>query len=179
MSFGEFALGGTASILQGMGTYIAADKKAKSDRKWQEYNNKMVRLQDGLNQNSLTTNENMLKERAQTKKVQIQMSEYSTTASAEVAAAASGTVGRSVDMVLFDIGRNAAGARARVDKDTSLQEDQIEQQRLQSALAAETSINYKSIPGPSAATAMLGVAADLGKLWKSTGAETDVKGWFK
>lgn len=156
--FGANAFKGFGDALGAVGGFIAAQRKAESDRKWQAYNNKMVRLQDAQNQNSITTNENMRKERKATQVMQVQMSERATSASAEVAAASTGTIGRSVNMVLFDIGRNAASARQAIEKDDDWQDAQTDNQRLQSAMQAEMQVDLRQIPGPNPATMMLGVA---------------------
>lgn len=168
MSFGAMEMMGTGSILTNIGSYITASKKAESDRKWQDYTNKMTRLINAQNQNSLTTNENMMHERQQVSRMNVAKSEYSTEASAEVAAAATGTVGRSVNMVLFDIARNAAGARSRIDRDENFQEAQIDNQRQQSEMQTAQQIDTRYIPDPNPATAMLGIASDMGKLWRLT-----------
>ena len=161
MAFGANAMGGLFQGFQAIGSFIAAGKKAESDRQWQEYNNKMTRLQDAQNQNALTTNENMRKERKHAQLMQVQKSETATKASAEVSAAATGTIGRSVNMVLFDIGRNAANARTAIEKDDKQQDAQTDNQRMQSAMQTELQLDLRHIPGPSPATLMLGIGGGL------------------
>lgn len=164
MSFGANAMSGATSIFQSIGSFIAAGKKAESDRKWQDYNNRMTRLQDAQNQNALTSNENMRKERKHVQLMQVKMSETATKASAEVSAASTGTIGRSVNMVLFDVGRNAARARSSIEKDDDWQDAQTDNQRMQSAMQTELQLDLRSIPGPSAASLMLGIGSGLVKM---------------
>lgn len=156
--FGSKAFQGVGDALGSIGSFIAESRKAEADRKWQAYNNAMVRLQDGQNQNSITTNENMRKERKATQVMQVQMSERATAASAEVSAAATGTTGNSVRAVLFDIGRNAARARQQIEKDDDWQDMQTDQQRLSSAMSAEMNVDLRQIPTPNPTTMMLGIA---------------------
>lgn len=179
MALPMFAMQGVASVLTQYGSHVAASKKAEQDRLWQAYNNKMTRLQNSMNQNSLTTNENLARERREVQKMQIQRSEMATTASAEVSAAAAGTTGRSVDMVLNQIARNAATARGNLEQDAKNQEMQIDNQRMQSNFSTEMQIDYKRIPDPDPATMLLGITSDLGKLWKSNDMSSVTANWFK
>jgi thymidine phosphorylase len=155
-----------ASLATTIGGFIAASKQAKSDKKWQKYNNAMVRIQEGMNQNALTTNENIMREQHLEKIFNIQKSQLATTASVEVQAAASGTIGRSVNHVLFDVARNAAQARQRADEEFEYQKVGIDSQRINSAMNAQLSLDLRKISGPSPITAALGFLGDLGKLSK-------------
>ena len=151
------ALGG----LQEFGSFIAASQKAASDRKWQAYNNKMTRLQDAQNNNALTANERMRKERKHAQVMQVQKSEYATLASAEVAAAASGTVGRSVNAVMFGVKKNAAAARKAIERDDELQDIQTDQNRLQSAMQTAMALDLRAIPRPNPASLLLGIGSSI------------------
>jgi len=157
VAFGATAMSGMMDVFGKLNSFITASKQAKQDRLWQEYNNKMVRLQDGMNQGIITTNDLMRKDRKQTQLMQIAKSEAAVTASAEVSAASTGTVGRSVNAVLFDIGRNASNARVAVERDDDLQDVQSQNQRMQSALGAQLQIDHKKINGPSPASLLLGL----------------------
>ena len=159
--FSSNAWQGGFQALQAFGSYIAANKKAAADRKWQAYNNKMTRLQDAQNQNAITTNELMRKERKQEQLINIQKQERETLASAEVSAAASGTIGRSVNMVLFDINRNAAAARGAVERDDQYQDVVTDNQRMQSAMQTELQMDLRQITGGSASSLMLGLGSAL------------------
>ena len=144
-----------------IGGFIAKSKQAKSDKRWQKYNNAMVKLQDSMNQNVLTTNENISREATLEKRFQIRRSEYQTTATATVAAAASGTIGRSVNSVLHDIHKNAAEADANAAQDFELQKLQIDEQRKQSGMSAQMQLDLREIRGPSPIALALGIAASF------------------
>jgi len=159
--WGSLGMQAVASAAKQYGNYQVAAAQAKQDRMWQAYNNKMVKLQNAMNQNAITTNENMSRDRVKQQMFNIEMSEMSTKASAEVSAAASGTVGRSVDMVLMDIGRNAARKRGSIERDQDMQEVVLDNQRIQSDMQTQMQLNLKSIPSPSAGTAILGFATDM------------------
>lgn len=160
-SFGSNAMSGLTGIFQSVGSFIAAGQKAESDRKWQDYNNKMTRLQDAQNQNAITTNWNMRKERKVMQLQQVRLSENATSATVEVNAAASGTIGRSVTMALKEVSRNGARARAAIEKDDQQQDAQSDNQRLQSAMQTEMQLDLRHIPGPSPASLMLGLGTGL------------------
>lgn len=157
----DLALSGAQSLIkQGM-SYHAASVKAKSDRQWQAYKNAMTKLADANNQNAITTNENMLEKRVANQRFQIARSEYITEGAAEASAAASGTSGRSVDMVVFDIERNASMQQGNVTADLEAQYVQHDEQRRNSAFQAATQQDYTFIPSPNPATYALGFATDM------------------
>lgn len=170
MAWADLAIGGVKSF----GSFIVAAREAKNRRKWQAYNNAMVNIQAGQNQNALTINENMLRERSAEEAFLIRRSEYITKASAEVAAAATGTTGRSVQMVMFDIGRNAAVADRDRQRDLDLQLLQIDESRKQVQLQAKMSMDLSDNPGPNPFSAMLGFlgenAGSIRELFKGTAA---------
>jgi len=140
--------------------YTQARKQAVQDKKWQLYNNTMVSIQDAGNQNAITVNENLAREKASRDAFAVKKSAYQTKASAEVAAAASGTTGRSVDIALYDIGRSEALMLDQIGKDLSAQYMQFDQQRQGSAMSAKLSKDFRGVPMPSPATYMLGFATD-------------------
>lgn len=157
----DLALSGAQSLIkQGM-SYDAASKKAKADRQWQAYKNAMTKLADANNQNAITTNEVLLEERVANQRFQIERSEYTTSAQAEAAAAATDTGGRSVDMVVFDIERNASMAQANVTSDLEAQYAQHDEQRRNSAFQAVMQQDHTYIPSPNLATYALGFATDM------------------
>ena len=162
MAWTQDQLGQTGiGFAQQIGGFIAASKQAKADKAWQKYNNKMVRLQDAMNQNALTTNENIQREATLEKRFGIRVSEYKTIASATVVAAASGTVGRSVNSVLFDVHRNAAHADALAAQDFEYAKLQIDEQRRQSSMQAQLNLDLRKIQGPSPIGLALGLVGTV------------------
>lgn len=158
--------GGLAALRTGM-QYSQAKEDAAAKKAWQDYKNTMVRLSDATNQNILTTNANLAYDNSQLQAFAIERSEYLTTAQAEVAAAASGTGGRSVNDVLFDVERNATMAQSRRKADLEAQYLQIDNQRQQSHFQAAMQMDYSPIPEPNPATYMLNFASDAYKLYRS------------
>ena len=159
--------GGLAALRTGM-SFMDADKTAKQKKVWQEYKNTMLKLSGANAQNTFTTNENIARESSAEQAFQIERSEYITSAQAEVAAAASGTEGRSVNAVMFDIERNAASAQSRRKQDLSNQYRQIDAQRQNSEWQVATQMDYSPIPEPNPATYMLNFAGDMHKLYRSS-----------
>lgn len=156
--------GAIGSIGSQIGNFIAASKQAKADRAWQKYNNAMVRIQDGQNQNVLTTNENIAREANLEKRFGIRRTEYMTAATARVAAAASGTIGRSVNSVMHDIHKNAAEADRLTAQDFEMQKLEIDNQRRQSSMQAALSLDLRKIQGPSPVALALGIAGTFADL---------------
>lgn len=169
MAWSEFAINGIVGGAQAIGSYLIQSKQAKSQKKWQEYNNKMTRLQDGVNQNNITTNQNMAVERQVRESYNLRIAEYQTEAKAEVAAAAVGAEGNSVDMVLRDISTNETRAQSALKRDLNYQMIGYQNQRQASALQTQLQIDNTQIPKPNLAASLLqwggGVAVDY---WKST-----------
>lgn len=174
MSIGLSAIQGGLQLVSVLGSHKAAKEKAKSDKAWQEYNNKMVRINDALNQNTLTTNQNMRKERTAMQRLQLQRSEYATSAKVEVSAASTGTVGNSVNAALRDVRNNAAEQQEQLDRDGVWQDLQIQNQRMLSTFQADSAVDLRTIPTPSSASLMLGLAKvgldnrdTISSLWSS------------
>ena len=158
--------GGLAALRQGM-AYSTAKKDAETKQKWQDYKNTMVSLSNANNQSTLNMNEAMATENSAKQAFAIERSEYLTSAQAEVSAAASGTAGRSVNAVMFDVERNATMAQTRRKSDLDAQYLQIDNQRTQSAFQAASAHDYSPIPMPNPATSMLNFATDMTKLYRS------------
>lgn len=168
-TWGSVFMRGLPGAVGSLVGYITASQDAKQQRKWQAYNNALVRLQNAQNQNAITTNEGMATERASEAEYAIRKSEYITKGSAEVSAAATGTIGRSVDLVLFDIGRNAAKASADKARDLGYQMLGFQQQRESSNLQTEMNIDRASIPGPNPADMVMGLTTPFAEAYKYYG----------
>lgn len=168
-TWGSIFMKGLPGAVGSVVNFITASQDAKVQRKWQAYNNALVRLQNATNQNALTVNEGMTIERASEAEYAIRKNEYSTKASVEVAAAATGTTGRSVNAVLFDVGRNAARASADKSRDLDYQLLGFQQQREQSNLQTEMQIDHSRIPGPNPADVVMGLTTPFVDAWKGYG----------
>lgn len=161
MAFSVDILSGGLQLVDTFNSYITASANRKVQQKWQEYNNAMVRFQNAQNQNGITTQELIRKESKGAKLLQIQKSERSTLAQAEVSAATTGTVGRSVNMQLFDIQRNAADARANIETTDDYQDIVTQTQRWQSTIAAEMQMDRRPLPSAGSSAALLGIGSTL------------------
>ena len=165
MSWAEWQINGAVGGMQAVGSFIQKSRQAKSDRAWQKYNNTMTRIQNGVNQNNITTNQNMALERKVRESFNLRVAKYQTEAKAEVAAAAVGAEGNSVDMVMRDIQQNESRMQANLDKDFEYQRAGFQQQRQSSALQTEMQIDYRQIPKPSIAQDLLKWGAETGTEW--------------
>lgn len=161
----DFQLQAGLSGMKAIGSFIVNRRQYKSEKAWQDYNNKMTRLQNAGNQNNLTQNEGMLIERTVREKYNTAISRYKTSASATVAAAAVGAEGNSVDMVLVDIARNESRAQQRIQQDFEYNIQGIRNQQQQSNLQTEMQIDYKQLPEPSIATSLLDWGAKAATSW--------------
>lgn len=161
----DWQVNGITGGLKAVGSFILQSRQAKSDRKWQEYNNKMTRLQDGVNQNNINLNQNMAVERQVREQYQLRMAEYQTSSKAEAAAAAVGAEGNSVDKVLLEISQNESRAQASMRTDMNYQMVGFQNQRQSSALQTAMQIDYTQIPKPNLAQSLLSWGADTAAGW--------------
>lgn len=153
------------SIAQGITSFIGKARQAADERAWQEYNNRMTRIADGQNQNSITTNHNMAIERSTIQGFEISKSSYETRAKVEAAAAALGAEGGSLNQTLFAVDRNAAAAQHNRKFDLEAQIAGFENQRRTSSFQAIQQIDHSPIPGPNPISAMLGIGANAFSTW--------------
>lgn len=145
-----------ASLAGTLGGFIASSIQRKSDAAWARYNNAMLMIQNGVNQNVITTNENIKREQMLQKRFAIERSRYSTTSSTEVAAAATGTIGRSVNSVLFDVQRNAQLADEQNTREFEYVKVSADQDRLTSSLHTQLSMDLSKM-GRGETNRMLGL----------------------
>jgi hypothetical protein len=162
----DLAVSGVSSLVKQGVSYMQADADAKSKRAWQAYKNAMTKLADANNQNAITTNERLMEERISKQRFNINRSEYMTSAMAEASAAAEGTGGRSVNMVQFDVERNASMQQANLTADLEAQYVNADNQRMNSAFQAASSMDMSFIPSPNLATYALGFGNDIMKSYK-------------
>lgn len=155
------------SFASQIGGFIAASKQAKADKAWQKYNNTMTKLSNSINQDVLTTNENIQRRATLQKRASIRKSEYTTLASASVAAAASGTIGRSVNSVMHDIKRNAALADAQAAEEFEMVKVETDNQRMQASMQTQMSLDLRKIQGPNPIALALGLMGSAQDLWQS------------
>lgn len=172
MAWSDMAFEGVGSLLQNGASFLVARQKAKSDKQWQDWRNKIVRLSNAKNQNSITTNTQLALQRAALTQEAIRKSERLTYASTEVQAAATGTIGRSVNQTMAQVNRNAADARTRASMDLDQQLLGFQAQRESSNLQTVQQTEYSPIPMPTGASQLLNFGTDVAKLWQTYGKTT-------
>lgn len=161
----DWQINGVVGGFQAIGTYIQQSRKAKNDRKWQAYNNAMTRMQDGLNQSNINTNQNMAVERQVRESYALRVAEYQTSSKAEAAAAAVGAEGNSVDKVLLEVSNNEARMQQQLRTDMNYQMVGFQNQRQSSALQTQMQLDFTQIPKPNLASSLLSWGADTMKGW--------------
>jgi len=165
MSWAEWQINGVVGGFKAVGSFIQQSRQAKSDRAWQKYNNKMTRLQNAVNQNSITTNQNMALERKVRESFNLRAAKYQTQGKAEVASGALGVEGNSVDMVMRDIKQNESRMQQQLEKDFEYQAMGFDQQRQSSAMQTEMQIDRRQIPTPNIAQSLLQWGAETSNDW--------------
>lgn len=165
MSWSQWQVNGAVGGMQAIGNYIVQRRQAKSDLAWQKYNNTMTRLQGAINQNNINTNQNMAVERQVRETYNLRLAKYQTESKAEVASAALGAEGNSVDMVMRDINMNEARMQEQMRTDMNYQMVGFNNQRQSSAMQTEMQIDYTQIPKPSLAQSLLDWGAKTSIGW--------------
>ena len=163
----DMALTGGKTLLQMGFDYNSASKEAESKKAWLAYKNAMTQLANANNQNTITTNEILLNKRVANQRFQIGRSSYITSGAATAAAAASDTGGRSVNMTVFDVERNASMQQANVQADLEAQYLNFDAQRTNSAMQAAQQHDYTTVPTPNLAAYALDFGATMTNKYNS------------
>lgn len=147
------------NALSGFMSYQGDKAQAKAQKAWQAYHNTMTELGNAVNQNAITTNELLANQAFADQAMQIKRGSIFAQAKVEVAAAAAGVKGRSVNQAMFDVQRNAASREYA--RQVSLKNAQLafDQQRLQSSMSSALQKDYSYIPKPNAASYFLKAAS--------------------
>lgn len=139
-------------------SYQADKAQWKAQTAWKKYQNTMVNLSNAINQNAITTNEVLAQKAFADQALKIKQGGIITQARVEVAAAAAGVKGRTVNQAMFDVQRNAAN-RERERQDSFVAANlAFDQQRLQSSMSAAMQQDYTYLPKPKSATYYLNAA---------------------
>ncbi len=145
----------------GITNFITESRDRKYKQQIQDYNNKMVRIADALNQNAITTNQNIAVEASVAKQFAIARQAMVTKGEVEVAAAATDTVGRSVNQTLYQVQRSADEADSNRARELEQQLAAFGQQRLNSSMQAVQQLDNSFIPKASPVTAMLDIGTKM------------------
>lgn len=171
MAWSQLAIQGVGSAVQHGMSFITARREAKSQKRWQDWRNKMLAFANAEQQNTITLNERMAIQRSAMERQAIQTSARLTGASTAVSAAAAGVTGRSVIQTMNQVKRNAAAAEYRRETDLKQQLMGFQIQRESLNMQEVQQREYNPIPTPSGASQMLGFATDMGNLWNQYGPE--------
>lgn len=151
--------------------YENAKAMAEYNRKLQEYKNKMTMLSAAQQQNTITQNVTSAIQASANEAADLQKKVQEAAGAAEVAAAATGTTGRSVDMVQTDVER--AGAAQEYARQQQLQNvfDSSDTQRQNVAMQAvmQQDLNwYQSPQSPSALTTLVQIGGVAAQYYNAT-----------
>lgn len=151
--------------------YANAKAMAEYNKKLQEYKNKMTMLSAAQQQNTITQNVTSAIQSSANEAADIQKKVQEATGSAEVSAAATGTTGRSVDMVQTSVQR--AGASQEYARQQQLQNvfDSADTQRQNVAMQAvmQQDLNwYQSPQSPSALATIAQIGGLAAKYYDTT-----------
>lgn len=141
-------------------SYMGDAANAKAQKKIQAYKNKMLNIAAALSQNSVTTNEILSSAQSARQAIAIRRDEMSTLASTSVSAAAAGVRGKSVNLSLIDVQRNAGNAEKDRQRDLAQSYLQYDQQRQNISLQAVQGQDLSYIPTPKLGTYLLSAATN-------------------
>lgn len=137
------------SVISAIAGYRQARQTVKYQRRMQDYNNKMVSLSDALNQNAITNNVSTQMQKFAMAAVELKANAIQTSAQAEVAAAAAGVEGNSVEATIMDIQANAAGREYNRQNELKAMFNSATSQRQNSVWQARLQKDVSYIPSPS------------------------------
>jgi len=153
------------------GMQYNADKATyKANKAWQAYKNGMVDLSASEAQNTVTSNAILSSNAFVNQAVQLKKDTLITGAKTEVSAAAAGVKGRSVDLAVRSVLRNAANAEAQRQEDLRVSLLGFDQQRMNISMQAQMQKDYSYIPKPKAASYFLSAATNTASSGMSMGA---------
>lgn len=155
--------------LSALGKYNADKANYKAQKAWQAYTNGMVDLSAGEAQNSVTSNEILATNAFVNQAFQLKKDTLITSAKTEASAAAAGVKGRSVDLAVRSVLRNAANAEAQRQEELRVSLLGFDQQRMNVAMQAAMQKDYSYIPKPKAASYFLSAATNTASAGSSMG----------
>lgn len=138
------------NLVQTADEYSVAKAKAKAMKKQQEYNNKMARISDAVNQNAITSNVSMAIQQSARQSQQIQQQGGAMRSAITTSAGATGTVGNSVEQTKLSVRAQEATAEYTRQENLRGMFMQADQQRRTSTLAADMQQDYSPIQMPNA-----------------------------
>lgn len=143
------------NLLSAANSYAADKAQSKAQRAWQAYTNKMVDLSATVSQNAITANELLTADAFTRQAFQQRQDSILTRARVEASAASAGVKGRSVNLSVRNVLRNAAAREAERQEQFRISQMDTTQQRMGVALQAAMQKDYSYIPKPKAASYFL------------------------
>jgi len=139
--------------------FITASREAQSKKEWQEYNNKMVNLQNGMNQNAITQNNSIARQVVLNNRINLMRSTMVATAKVRANAAAAGVAGQSVENTVLGLNRNStiAGHNQTIGLEREIAANEVK--RIQSVLGASLQQDRSHIPTPNPMGLLAGIAS--------------------
>lgn len=141
----------------------ASEQQYKANKKWQKYENTMLRLSDAQNQNAITQNQTYATMASAAAALEIDKQLIQQRGQATVEAAAAGVGGGSVASSVRAVTRSAASLEYARQEELKAQYLGFDAQRRNSAFNAKMSMDESYIPKPSPLSTILGFAKDVTK----------------
>lgn len=170
MSFALAAVLGIGALSTGY-EYSMAKARAKAAEQAQVYNNKMARISNAMNQNAITTNVSQAIRMSARQAGQIQQQGQALASAVSTQAAATSTVGNSVQQSV--LAARQSEASAEYSRQEALQASFVaaDYQRMNSAMAANMAQDYSPIEKPNAgmyAMKMIGGGLFTANQWQDS-----------
>lgn len=154
-------LSGLNSAFGAASSFYIQKQQAKMQESAREHANVMRGLAAGQEQNAVSRQSTALRDATQRVALEQEIASLQDKGSAEVAAAAAGVAGGSVDQVMRNIKRQALVAQANRKLSYNNQAAALDQERVNIELRRITGEDISVIQKPSAATALLGLGTSL------------------
>ncbi len=153
------------NFFSGLGQFAIARQQAKLEASVQKYKETMAALSAANSKNAITSNENATMDQAVFARLSLQTQEMQDRAAFDVEAAATGVIGRSIDIGRRALGGDAARARTGLERQTQATLRQYGQQRREVDLQRIYSKDVSPISKPSFGAALFGMAQSAIDTW--------------
>lgn len=150
-----------------LGAFTVSRTEAKMAENMNRYRAAMAGISATRALNAVTTNQQRLGEQAAQQNLEVQRMGMQDAASAEVAAAAAGVAGGSVDAVFRDLSAAAESATFTVQRNARRQMQELQRSRTDIRLSQLGASSPNIIPKPSAGSLLLGLGTQALSIWDS------------
>lgn len=153
------------NFFAGMGQFAIARQQSKLEASVRKYKETMAALSAANSKNAITSNENATIDQAVFARLSIQTQEMQDRAAFDVEAAATGVIGRSIDIGRVALGADAARARTSLERQREATMRQYGQQRREIDLQRIYGADISPISKPSFGAALFGMAQSAIDTW--------------